>query len=57
MFPSHDRVVIGHTGASQLKAGDIVELEIRRENLPRQQYLVIQLKHLLTGNIELELGR
>lgn len=51
------KVVVGHTGASQLKAGDIVELEIRRENLPRQQYLVIQLKHLLTGNIELELGR
>jgi hypothetical protein len=51
------KVIIGHTGASQLKAGDIVELEIRRENLPRQKYLIIQLKHLLTGNIELELGR
>ena len=28
-----------------------------RENIPRNKYLVLQIKHLLTGNMKLELGR
>ena len=50
-------VEIGHKQVSQLKAGDIIELEIVRENLPRNQYVVLQVEHLLTGNMRLELGR
>lgn len=50
-------VEAGHKNISQLKSGDIVELEIARENIPRNKYLVLQIKHLLTGNMELQLGR
>jgi len=50
-------ITVGHKGVSQLKAGDIIELEVARENIPRNKYLVLQIKHLLTGNMKLELGR
>jgi len=50
-------ITVGHKGVSQLKAGDIIELEIRRENIPRNQYMILQIEHLLTGNMKLQLGR
>ena len=42
---------------SQLKAGDRVEVAIVRENIYRNKYIVLQITHLLTGNMKLELGR
>tara|TARA_R110001599_G_scaffold161303_1_gene349767 strand:+ start:1467 stop:8513 length:7047 start_codon:yes stop_codon:yes gene_type:complete len=50
-------VTVGHKKVSQLRSGDIVELEIARENIHRNKYLVLQVKHLLQGNMKLELGR
>ena len=50
-------IEIGHKNISQLKSGDIVELEIDREDIPRNAYIVLQIKHLLTGNMEVQLGR
>lgn len=47
---------VGHKGISQLRPGDIINVEIRRENIPRNQYYVLEVKHLLTGNMVLELG-
>ena len=47
---------VGHKGISQLRPGDIINVEIRRENIPRNQYFVLEVKHLLTGNMILELG-
>ena len=32
-------------------------MELRRENLPLNEYLVLNIKHLLTGNIKLTLGK
>ena len=50
-------IEIGHKNISQVKSGDIVELEISREDIPRNAYIVLQIKHLLTGNMEVQLGR
>ncbi len=47
---------VGHKGISQLRPGDIINVEIRRENIPLNQYYVLEVKHLLTGNMVLELG-
>ena len=48
---------MGHKHLSQIRAGDSIELEIPRENIPRNKYKVIQNEHLLTGNMRLQLGR
>jgi len=50
-------IEVGHKNLSQVKAGDIVELEIPRENVRRNTYKVLQNEHLLTGNMKLQLGR
>lgn len=50
-------VTLGHKNVSQIRAGDIVELEISRENIHRNQHIVLQVEHLLQGNMKLELGR
>ena len=47
---------VGHKGISQIRPGDIINVEIRRENIPLNQYYVLEVKHLLTGNMVLELG-
>ena len=50
-------IEVGHKQLSQTKAGDIIELEIPRENVKRNTYKIIQAEHLLTGNMKLQLGR
>ena len=50
-------IEVGHKHLSQIRAGDSLELEIPRENIPRNKYKVIQNEHLLTGNMRLQLGR
>jgi len=48
---------VGHKKLSQIRAGDIIELEIPRENIKRNVYKILQIKHLLTGNMKIQLGR
>lgn len=51
------RITVGHANISQIRVGDIVEVEIKQENIPRNQYLVLEITHSLTGLMELELGK
>ena len=32
-------------------------MEIKQENIPRNQYIVLEITHLMTGLLELELGK
>lgn len=50
-------MTVGHEGLSQLRAGDIINVEIEQENIEIGQYMVLQIEHELTGLMRLELGR
>ena len=50
-------IEVGHKHLSQVIAGDLIELEIARDNIKRNKYQIIQNEHLLTGNMRLQLGR
>ncbi len=50
-------MTVGHEGLSQLRAGDIINVEIKQENIEMGQYMVLQIEHELTGLMRLELGR
>jgi len=50
-------IEVGHKGINQLRVGDIITMELRRENIPLNEYLVLEMEHLLTGNIKLTLGK
>ena len=54
---SRFKVKIGHQNISQIKTGDIVGFELKRENLPLNHYMVLEIRHELTGNIVLTLGK
>jgi len=47
---------VNHNGLSQIKAGDVVTVEIPEENITRQDFIVLQMQQSLAGTIELELG-
>ena len=51
------KVTVGHNNISQLRVGDLVNVEIKQENIPLNQYLVLQITHALGGLMELELGK
>ena len=51
------KLTLGHEGISQIRAGDIINVEIRKENIPFQQFMVLEAEHLLTGFIKLTLGQ
>jgi len=51
------KLTLGHEGISQIRAGDIINVEIRKENIPLQQFMVLEAEHLLTGFIKLTLGQ
>ena len=51
------RIKIGHNNISQIQVGDVVNVEIKQENIPRNQYIVLEITHLMTGLLELELGK
>ena len=51
------RVTVGHANISQIRVGDIVSVEIKQENIPKNKYLVLEITHTLTGLMELELGK
>tara|TARA_R110000823_G_scaffold39576_4_gene105666 strand:+ start:54 stop:1445 length:1392 start_codon:yes stop_codon:yes gene_type:complete len=54
---SRFKVKIGHQNISQIKTGDIVGFELKRENLPLNHYMVLEIRHELTGNMVLTLGK
>lgn len=51
------KVTIGHKNISQIKVGDIIGFELKRENIPLAQYMVLEIEHELLGNMTLTLGR
>tara|TARA_R100001510_G_scaffold40424_2_gene36788 strand:+ start:4576 stop:10767 length:6192 start_codon:yes stop_codon:yes gene_type:complete len=44
-------------GINQLRPGDIVNVSIPRENIEMSEYIILEMEHLLTGFIKLQLGR
>ncbi|BCV03147.1 MAG: hypothetical protein CM15mV62_150 [uncultured marine virus] len=50
-------LTISSKGLGQLRAGDIVQVQIERENIERGQFIVLQIEHKMTGLLKLELGR
>ena len=51
------KVTIGHKNISQIRVGDIIGFELKRENIPLAQYIVLEIEHELLGNMTLTLGR
>ena len=47
---------VGHKGISHLRVGDIVTVEIAQENIPRTEFMVLEIQHNLGGTMDLELG-
>jgi len=50
-------ITVSSKGLGQLKAGDLIQVQIERENIERGQFLVLQIEHKMTGLLKLELGR
>ena len=50
------KVTIGHKNISQIKVGDIVGFELKRENISLRQYMVLEIEHEMVGNMTLTLG-
>ena len=47
---------VGHKGISHLRVGDVVTVEIVQENIPRTEFMVLEIQHNLSGTMDLELG-
>jgi len=47
---------VGHKGISHLRVGDVVTVEIAQENIPRTEFMVLEIQHNLSGTMDLELG-
>ena len=56
-FNKKIRFTMSSTGINQIRAGDLINVEIPRENIELAQYIVLEVRHELTGLISLELGR
>ena len=50
-------ITVGHTKISQLRAGDIVQVELDKEGIQLDDYIVLQIQHDLLGMMQLELGK
>jgi len=50
-------ITVSSNGLSQLRAGDIVNVEVTQENIELSQYMVLQIQHDLKGLMKLELGK
>ena len=60
LHSSHNEKIsieIGHLNISQVKAGDIVTLELLQENVEIADYMILQMEHTTEGFIKLELGK
>lgn len=51
------KLTVGHKGISQLRVGDVVTVEIAQENIPRSEFIVLEIQHNLAGTLDLELGK
>lgn len=51
------KVTIGHKNISQIRVGDIVGFELKRENVSLRQYMILEISHEMTGNMTLTLGQ
>lgn len=51
------KVTVGSEGLGSVRAGDKISLEIQKENLPLNTYLVLEAEHNQIGNITLTLGK
>lgn len=50
-------ITVGHNNISQLQAGDIINVELTREGIELDEYIVLQIEHTFSGMLKLELGR
>ena len=60
LHSSHNEKIsieIGHLNISQIKAGDIVTVELLQENVEIADYMILQMEHTTEGFIKLELGK
>lgn len=51
------KVSVATKGLEQLKSGDIIQFELVRENINRDEYIVLSISHTLKGLMEIELGK
>ena len=60
LHSSHNEKIsieLGHLNISQIKAGDIVTVELLQENVEIADYMILQMEHTTDGFIKLELGK
>ena len=50
-------IEIGQKGISHLRAGDIISLELLRENIEKNQYIILEMEHGFNGFVKMQLGR
>ena len=50
-------ITVGHTNISQIRAGDIVQVELVKEGIELDDYIVLQIEHDFLGMLNLELGK
>lgn len=50
-------ITVGHTNISQIRAGDIVQVELVKEGIELDEYIVLQIEHDFLGMLKLELGK
>ena len=50
-------IEIGQKAISHLRAGDIISLELVRENIEKNQYIILEMEHGFSGFVKLQLGR
>jgi len=51
------KVKVNHTNLTLINAGDIISMEISKENIPMNQYIVLEILHEMQGFITLTLGK
>jgi hypothetical protein len=51
------KVTASTNGLEQIKTGDIIQFELKRENIQRGEYMVLSVSHRLSNLMELELGK
>ena len=50
-------ITVGHTNISQIRAGDVVQVELLKEGIELDDYIVLQIEHDYLGMLRLELGK
>ena len=50
-------ITVGHNNISQLQAGDIIKVELIKEGIELDEFIVLQIEHGFLGMMKLELGK